>query len=168
MTVYSMFRELTNHRYLHEKLRTEFPDADDETIRDTLEGLTAVPEMLAAVVRSQLDDLALARGLKARIDEMHERLARFEQRARKQRELVRSVMERAEIYKIAEPDFTASLRSTSPPLIVADEEEIPEDFWKPQPPKVDRQRLITALKAGREIPGAALGNGAQSLSVRTK
>ena len=160
--------ELCHHQHFRQRLRADFPDADDETIRDTLEGLTDLPEMIAAVVRSQLEDLALARGLKKRINEMHERLARFERRADNKRELIRSVMERAEIYKITEPDFTASLRRTPPPLIVADEQEIPEDFWKPQPPKLDRQGLIAALKSGREIPGAALGNGAQSLSVRTK
>ena len=161
-------RELSYHDSLRAILRAEYPDTDDDALRDTLEGLTGLPEMIAAIVRSQLEDLALARGLKKRIEEMHERLARFERRADKKRALVRSVMERAEIYKITEPDFTASLRRTPPPLIVANEEEIPEDFWKPQPPKLDRQGLIAALKSGREIPGAALGNGAQCLSVRTK
>ena len=45
---------------------------------------------------------------------------------------------------------------------------VPEEFWKPQPPKLDRQGLISALTAGRDIPGAILGNPPMTISVRTK
>ena len=47
--------ELAHHQYLRERLQADFPDADEETLRDTLEGLTNLTEMLSAVVRSQLD-----------------------------------------------------------------------------------------------------------------
>jgi hypothetical protein len=40
-------------------------------------------------------------------------------------------MERADIKKLSEPDFTASLRPTPAPLIILDEALIPADFWKP-------------------------------------
>ncbi len=60
------------------------------------------------------------------------------------------------------------LRPTRPPLAVIDEEAVPEEFWKPQPPKLDRQGLISALTAGRDIPGAILGNPPMTISVRTK
>ena len=79
-----------------------------------------------------------------------------------------SVMERAALKKLTEPDFTLSLRSTSPPLVVVDEGRVPDDFWKTQSPKLDRQGLITALKEGREVPGAVLGSGGMTISVRTK
>jgi hypothetical protein len=77
-------------------------------------------------------------------------------------------MEQAEIRKISEPDFTASLRRGSPPLLIVDEVRIPGKFWKPQPPKLDRQKLLATLKAGQNVPGAALGECACSLMVRTK
>ena len=38
------------------------------------------------------------------------------------------------------------------------EELIPEPYWVPQPPKLDRQALLADLKRGDEIPGAQLGN----------
>ena len=164
----NLLHELSHHQYLRDKLGAEFPDADEETLRDTLEGMTNLTEMVGAVLRSQLDDLALAAALRARIADMHERLARIDARAAKKRELVTSTMERADIRKITEADFTISLRPTSPPLVLVDENEIPEDFWKPQPAKLDRQGLITALKAGRDVPGATLGNTALTISVRTK
>ena len=45
---------------------------------------------------------------------------------------------------------------------------MPEAFWKPQLPNLDRQALIAALNAGWEVPGAILGNAPMSVSVRTK
>ena len=34
--------ELLKHQHLQETLRSEFPEADDETLEDTLEGLTGL------------------------------------------------------------------------------------------------------------------------------
>ncbi len=161
-------RELCHHRYLRERLEEEFPDADEETLHDTLEGMTNLTDMLAEVLRSQLDDQDLVAALKARIGDMQARCDRIEERGRKKRELVTSVMERADLKKLMEPDLTVSLRPTRPPLAVVDEEAVPEEFWKPQPPKLDRQGLISALAAGRDIPGAILGNPPMTISVRTK
>ena len=48
-------------------------------------------------------------------------------------------MELAETRKISEPDFTASLRRGSPPLLIVDEVRISVEFWKPQPAELDRQ-----------------------------
>ncbi len=164
----NLIHELSHHQYFRDKLQEEFPDADEETLRDTLEGMTNLTDMLGAVLRSQLDDLALTAALRARIVDMQERLARIDARAAKKRELVISTMERANIRKITEVDFTVSLRPKPPPLVLVDEKQIPEDFWKPQPAKLDRQGLIAALKTGSDVPGAILGNSALTISVRTK
>ena len=160
--------EFQQHQFLREKLKAEFPEADDETLRDTVEGLTRLPEMLASVLRSHLDDVAFLAALRTRILDMQERFARIEYRADKKRALVASVMERAGMKKLAEPDFTASLREVPPGLVVTEEGKIPAPFWQPQPPKLDRRALIAALKAGEVVAGAALGNGSTTLSVRTR
>ena len=167
MQISAMTLALAHAEYLRGRLRADFPDLDEDTISDTLEGLTNLPEIIGAVLRSRLEDLALARALRTRVDEMEMRMARFERRAEKKRQIVTSVMERADIRKIVEPDFTASLRRTPPGLLVVDESHIPEAFWKPQPPKLDRRALLAALKAGEVICGAALDNGGTALSVRT-
>ena len=60
--------------------------------------------------------------------------------------------------KLEQPDFTASARAGSPALVVCAEDAIPEPYWVPQPPKLDRQALLAELKRGIEIPGAQLGN----------
>ncbi len=164
----ALSRELTHHQYLRERLAADFPDADEECLRDTLEGLSNLTDMLAEVLRSALEDQAFVAALRSRIGDMQARLSRIEERARKKRDLVCSVMERADLKKLTEPDLTVSLRPSRAPLVVTDEEAIPEGYWKPQAPKLDRQGLLAALSAGRDVPGALLGNPPMTISVRTK
>ena len=133
MITHALSSETHRHLFLREELAAAFPDADEDTLRDTLEGLSELPEMIAAVVRSELEDRALAKGLKGRIGEMEERLGRFEQRAGKKREMAREAMEQGDLQKITEPDFTVSLRSVQPPLVIVEEKEIPDEFCRSQP-----------------------------------
>jgi hypothetical protein len=160
--------ELPKYSLLRNRLKAEFPDIDDETLADTLEGITDLREMLAEVVRSALHDEALASGLSNRLCELKSRLERFETRAKRKRELALRAMAEAQIPKLAEPDFTASLRQGAPKLEVIAEEKIPAAYWKPQPPKLDKQGLLAALKAGTAIDGASLMAEQMQLSVRTK
>ena len=159
---------LAEHEYLRERLKAEFPDADEETLRDTLEGLSSLPEMLACVLRSYLDDIALTAALGIRIGDMQERISRFEQRAEKKQALITSAMERADVKKLVESDFTVSLRTAAPSVIITAEHEIPPDFWRPQPPQLNHQSLSAALRRGEIVPGAVLNNGQTTISVRTR
>ncbi len=163
-----LVHELSTHRYLKQKLIEEFPEADEETLADTLEGLTNLNEMLAAVIRSHLDDMAMVDALKSRMADMQDRLSRISKRAEKKRELVTSVMEQADLKKLAEADFKVSLRSSSAPLVVTEEGSIPEPYWRPQAPKLDRLGLIAALKSGEQVAGAVLGNPMMTIAIRTK
>ncbi len=165
---YPLTHELTYHEHLREQIRNDFPDVDEETLADTLEGLTNLNEMLGAVIRSHLDDMAMVDALKSRVADMQDRLSRISKRAEKKRELVTSVMEQADLKKLAEADFTVSLRSSSAPLVVTEEGSIPEPYWKPQAPKLDRQGLIAALKSGAPVSGAVLGNPRMTIAIRTK
>jgi hypothetical protein len=151
---------------LLKSLCDRFPDADQETLCDTVEGLTDLNEMLEAVVRSRDEDIALTNALKSRVDEMNDRLWRLKGRADKKKEIVADAMDRAGIKKIEAPEFTISCRRTTPPLLVDDESAVPEKYWRPQPSKLDRSGLIAALKAGERISGAILGNAGITISVR--
>ena len=74
----AIHRELSHHQYLRERLEAEFPNADEETLLDTLEGLTKLTDMLAEVLRSQLDDQVFVAALKARIGDMQVRAGRMQ------------------------------------------------------------------------------------------
>ena len=145
-----------------------YPDLDEESLLDTLEGITDLNEMIAAIVRSALVDEALQTGLRMRLDEMRARLGRIAERGLKKRQLALEAMNEVGLKKLEQPDFTASARSGSPALVVTSEQAIPSDYWVPQPPKLDRQGLTSDLKRGKEVPGACLGNANPVLVVRTK
>jgi hypothetical protein len=160
--------ELHSHRYLRQRLLAEIPDLDEDPLADTLEGLTNLPEILAELIRSALADETLAAGLATRLADMKARGERFEARARRKRQLALHAMAEADMQRLMQPDFTASLRQGAPVLEVLAEDQIPAVYWKPQAPKLDRQGLLAALKAGAAIDGAALAPPQVQLSVRTK
>ena len=132
----------------------DYPNLDEETLADTLEEITDLHEMIAAMIRSALVDEALQAGLRSRLDDMRQRLSRLELRAAKKRQLALEAMNEVGLKKLEQPDFTASTRAGSAALVVTAEEAIPKAYWVPQPPKLDRQGPCTDLKRGKEIPGA--------------
>jgi Siphovirus Gp157 len=156
------------YQLIRDRLRALDRDLDDQTLGDTLEGLTDLHEVLAAVVREALNDEALALGLRHRIGAMAERLERLLFRAAKRREIAREVMAETEVKKVTAPDLTLILRPGSPALVVTDERAIPAEFWVAREPRLNRQELLTQLKAGTEIQGAQLSNPQPVLTVRTK
>ncbi len=160
--------EINGYRLCRDLILEQWPSLDDETLRDTLEGITDLHEMIAEVVRSALADQAMATGLKLRLDDMKSRLSRLEERGRKKRQLALDALVEADIKKLTQPDLTVSVRTGSQALVVTSEDKIPENFWIPQPPKLDRNGVLAALKSGKMIDGAALNNPAPTISVRTK
>jgi hypothetical protein len=158
----------SKHQLVRERLLAGYPTLDEETLLDTLEGITDLHEIIAAVIRSALVDEALQAGLRTRLEEMRARLGRLAERGLKKRHLVLDAMNEVGLKKLEQPDFTASARIGSPALVVTSEQAIPLDYWVPQCPKLDRQGLTADLKRGKEIPGACLGNVNPILVVRTK
>src|SRR5262245_5115709 len=155
------------HRYhvVRTRLLERWPEVDAETLADTLEGITDLHEMIAAVIRSALVDEALQAGLRSRLEEMRQRLARLEERSTKTRQCSLDGLCYDGPKKVEQPDFTASARSGMSPLLVLAGNLIPEPYWVPQPPKLDRQTLLADLKRGDVIPGAQLGNPQPCLAV---
>ena len=162
--------EFETNRFLElrRRLLELYPDVDDQTLADTLEGATDLKEALAALIRSALDDECMARALKERVSAMRSRLDRLERRASEKRTLACETMEKAQIRKLLEPDFTASLRQGAPGVDIMDETQLPIDFLIPQAPKPDKRSILEALNGGAQVPGAVLCIPRPSLSVRSQ
>jgi hypothetical protein len=156
------------YQAIKRRLVEDHPDLDEQTLADTVEGLTDLHEIVAAIVRAATTDEALGKGLRLRVAEMQDRVGRLEERACKRRQLAREVMVDCGIKQITAPDFTISIRSGTPAVVVTDESVIPPHYWQPRDPRLDRQSLSTDLKGGVTIPGAVLSNAEPVLSVRVK
>ena len=139
---------------------------DEATLADTLEGLTDLHEILAAIVRSALLAEALAEGLKGHIHVLQARLERMNVRNAERRIIARDAMMEADIKKITAPDFTLSLRSGPASVVVVDEGRIPEAYWESREPRLNKMGLLVDLKRGVSVPGALLSNPEPVLSVR--
>jgi len=156
------------YRTIRDRIRAQDPQIDQETLADTVEGLTDVHEILQAIIRAALADEALASGLKGRIADMEGRLERLQDRADKRRQIAKEVMVELDLKKLTAPDFTASIRPGTPALMMIDEAAVPSIYWEPREPRLNRQGLANDLKQGAEIAGVALSNPEPVLSVRTR
>jgi hypothetical protein len=156
------------YRAFRDRIRTHDPQIDEQTLADTVEGLTDLHEILQAVIRAALADEALAKGLKCRISDMQCRLDRLEDRASKRRQIAKDVMVELDLKRITAPDFSASLRPGLPALVVLNEDAVPKTYWEPGEPRLRRQVLASDLKGGAEVTGATLSNPEPVLSVRTR
>jgi len=156
------------YRAVRDRIRAQDPHIDEQTLADTVEGLTDLHEIVTAIVRSALADEALATGLKSRIAEMQERLDRLQDRASKRRQIAKDVMIDLDIKTITAPDFSVSIRPGLPSLMVIDEAAVPSIYWQPSAPRLKRQELLSELKDGVEVEGAALSNPEPVLSVRVR
>ena len=157
-----------NYRAIRDRIRIEDPQIDEQTLADTVEGLTDLHEIVTAIIRSALADEALATGLKSRIADMQGRLDRLQDRASKRRQIAKDVMIELDLKKITAPDFTVSIRPGTPALLVLDEAAVPSIYWEPRDPRLNRLGLLSDLKDGADIKGVALSNPEPVLSVRTR
>jgi Siphovirus Gp157 len=157
-----------HYRTIRDRIRAQDPNLDEQTLADTVEGLTDLHEIVIAIIRSALADEALATGLKSRIADMQGRLDRLQDRASKRRQIAKDVMVELDLKRIIAPDFTASMRPGIPALMVLDEGAVPSIYWQPSEPRLNRQELASDLKQGAEIAGASLSNPDPILSVRTR
>jgi hypothetical protein len=160
--------ELSSYLILSAELKAQFAGIDQETLADTLEGASGLPEAIAGVVRSSLDDANLIEALKARLEDLELRLERFKDRYERKRALARWAMQEAGLEKVMAEDFSVGLRKPSEKLEVYDDAEIPADYFVPQPGKLDRRALLDALKSGSKVCGARLVMGEASIQVRVR
>src|SRR6202162_4002079 len=127
------------YRSIRDRIRAQDPQIDEQTLADTVEGLTDLHEMVQAIIRAALSDEALVLGLKCRISDMQGRLDRLQDRASKRRQIARDVMVELDLKKIKGPDFTASIREGIPSLIVINKDDVPSIYWHPSEPRLNRQ-----------------------------
>ena len=141
---------------------------DEDALRDTIEGQTDLHEMIESVIDSIAQDQELLDGIKARAEDMESRKSRLKGRVERKRALIEQAMSVGELRSLELPECTLSLGKKPKGLIIESEPDVPSEYWKPQPPTLDKIALAKDLRAGATVPGASLDNGGVSLTIRRK
>ena len=158
-------KEVINYQNIMRYLESQFPNEDLEDLRDTLEGCTDLVGMVSELLRSAILDELYAESLSKRILEMTLRRGRFDQRAKKKRQIALGAMEQVGIRKIEQEDFTAFVKKSPPKLVVVDEEAI-DNGWFEITYILKKKALKEAIQAGENVQGAYLSNQPPTLTVR--
>ncbi len=154
-----------------EDLIASYPElAEDETLRaDMISGSTDAEEILAKVVDRMMEAESMVEAIRKRVRDLEARGVAFDRRSDAMRALALRIMNAAQTRKVPLPEATLSIRAVPPAVMINDWTQIPPEFTVTKTEvKPDREKIRLALKEGREIPGAYLTNGSETLSVRVK
>lgn len=159
--------ELEAAKVLRDQI-AELAAGDEDFIRDTLEGETDLPAIVRSLLAGIGEDEAMAEGIDAYAKELASRKERLTGRAKLKRTLICTALEIAGRKTIETDVGTVTLSAVKPKAIVTEEADIPAEFFKPQPPKLDQSALSAALREGREVKGATLSNGGNTVRILRK
>jgi hypothetical protein len=153
------------HRAIVEQVSAMFPEEDQDTLADSIAGMSDLPDAIVAVLRAALEREAQAKAIK---DELIARLLyrahRLEDGAKSLRAAALQAMQEAGLKKVSAIDMTVSVGRGKAKVIILDEMRVPDKFCKivREPSKT----LIAAeLAAGREVDGATQGNVIPFLTI---
>lgn len=149
--------------YLQDLHKLADMDLDEQTVADTLEGLSGELEVKATNVAAFARNLeASADAIKEAEEKMAARRKAIERRADRLRAYLKENMERVGIVKIESPQFCLAIKKNPPAVHVEAPELVPAKFMKvppPPPPVLDKKAVADALKAGEDVPGCRLEQG---------
>jgi hypothetical protein len=152
-----------------EELRNAFPELEDDAglFSDMIEGETNLHELVERAVEMKLDADEMANAIKGRIDAHEVRRKRFQEKSEGLKGIIKHLLEIANQKTLVLPSATVSITKPRERTIIWAEEELPQGYFKLER-KPDTTAITAALKAGNEIPGAALEVGQPGLTIRTK
>jgi len=138
----------------------EMDDIDEQTLADTLEGLSGEVEVKSTAVAQFIRNLeANADAIKQAEALMAERRKKIENRANNIREYLLKNLQRCGISKIESVFFNIAVRENPESLIVDAQADIPPEFYVQPPvpaPQLDKIKLKAAIKAGCDFLGVRL------------
>lgn len=137
---------------------------DDDLRADMLEGATDFNETMERLLRKTQDSIYLARACQDAERDIHSRRERFEKRVSFGRELMKLLMEAAGRRKLEYPTGTLSIANIAPQVIIYNEDELPEEFFRIK--KEPNKTLIKQALGKTDVRGATLSNGGTTIVIR--
>lgn len=151
------------------RLLEDDPDiaADERLMHDMLEGESGdAMDVLDRVIRASIVAASQARAAEELARSIMARAARYNARAENLRGATFAALTALELKRHERPDFTISIRTGQPRVVITDEASLPDAFVKIKR-EPDKTLIGAALKAGQAVAGAEMSNSAPSLQVRT-
>lgn len=148
-------------------LLTAYPEiADDAELRiDMLEGSTAAFDVLTRLVGIERDADSLSKAIAERISALQARKAAAEKRKEAMRLLMLRVMRAGGIQKAPLVEATVSIGKGRDSVEITDEQRLPR--WAVKVVKQpDKKAIMERLAANKNVPGAALKTGEDTITVR--
>mgnify|MGYP006281565233 CR=1 FL=1 len=139
---------------------------DEQAAQDAIEGETNFIEAAASAVERLALLNAHCDALKSTQGRLAARMSRLESQSDSIRAALAVAMATAGQTKIEVALATITRKAVPPKLIVLDESAIPPEFWKRSDPKLDRAAVSRALRDERDVPGATLSNGGETIQIR--
>lgn len=143
-------------------------DFDDESIADTLEAVSGEFNNKAVAILKFTENMnSDIDSLSHEIKRLQERKKVFENRKARIRDYLLYNMEKSGINKVECPFFTASIRKGVESVDVESIELLPDEYVKVEViEKADNNAIKRDLKAGKEISGAKLVRGANTIIIK--
>lgn len=141
---------------------------DQELAAATVEGETSLFEAIAGAVDRIAELDIFERVLAEKMKELAERKERFSAQAARIRAAVHVALASANQRSLQLASATVSIRAVPPVVDVTEESAIPADYFRQAEPKLDKLKLLRALKDGEVVPGARLSQPSETLGIRWK
>lgn len=167
---YKLQQAVATWMSVRSSLLSEDPDlASDEAALTELLGEAEAPieEALERIIRAAQHAEAMAEMAKLEMERLAKRKARYEHRSAELRRTAFAIIDvlggkRRREYAFA----TASIRAGGKSVVVTDEAKIPANYWETIY-KLRKANIMADLKQGIVVPGAELGNGLESLMIKS-
>jgi hypothetical protein len=135
-------------------------EMDTDTLKDTLESIQEAIEDKAENIGKLIRCLeADCKAIKEEEQRLADRRKSIENKIIGTKEYLFNQMEVSGIDKVKRPTLTVSIQNNPPSVEIADESLIPSDYMLPQPSKIDKKAILTALKDGLIIEGCSMKQG---------
>lgn len=162
---YMLHKATSASDVLKEQLRQIAGD-DLEVIRDTIEGEIDLRGLICLAAEQNLADAAQVSGITEIMEKLSARRDRIKKRVEMRRVAILAAMQSGEIKSVETPAGTITRKAVPPSLLILEEAAIPSDYWEAQEPKLNKKAVTDALKAGKDIPGAMMSNGGETIAIK--
>ena len=142
---------------------------DDDLAADMVEGETGFMEALDKALEYMAAQESIVIGAKAMSEQMLSRANAAQIRINNTKTAIELAMLTTGFREtLQRPTATVSLAKRPPALAAFDDSDVPTQFYKQQPPKLDRKALLDAVKSGERIDGIELLPERHTITIRRK